>query len=83
MQLKTNVRNVLIIAVLAGIVYAFGATGDFALSTLVTAIVLAFFAGFAWVASRLYREHRTEIYGLGTRSAERSSTSPWASVRWR
>ena len=67
MQLKTNVRNVLVIAVLAAIVYAFGSTGDFALSTLVTAITLAFFAGFAWVASRLYREHRIELYSLGTR----------------
>ena len=55
------------IVVLAAIVYAFGSTGDFALNTLVTAIVLAFFAGFAWVAARLYREHRTDLYGLGTR----------------
>ena len=47
--------------------YAFGSTGDFALNSLVTAIVLAFFAGFAWVASRLYREHRMELYSLGTR----------------
>jgi hypothetical protein len=66
-KLKTDVRNFLVIALLAAVVYAFGATGDFALSTLVTAIVLAFFAGFAWVASRLYREHRTDLYALGTR----------------
>jgi hypothetical protein len=66
-KLKANVRNVLVIVVLAAIVYAFGSTGDFALNTLVTAIVLAFFAGLAWVASRLYREHRLELYGLGTR----------------
>ena len=67
MKLKTNVRNVLVIVVLAAIVYAFGSTGDFALNTLVTAIALAFFAGFAWVGSRLYREHRMELHGLGTR----------------
>ena len=67
MKLKTNVRNVLVIALLAAIVYAFGSTGDFALSALITAITLAFFAGFAWVASRLYQEHRMELYGLGTR----------------
>ena len=67
MTLKTNVRNVLVIFLLAALVYAFGSTGDFALSTLVTAIVLAFFAALAWVASRLYREHRVELYGLGTR----------------
>lgn len=67
MQVKSNVRNVLVIVVLAAIVYAFGSTGDFALNTLVTAIVLAFFAGLAWVASRLYREHRVELDSLGTR----------------
>lgn len=67
MKLKTNARNFLIVALLAAIVYAFGSTGDFALSTLVTAITLAFFAGFAWVASRLYREHRVGLYSLGTR----------------
>ncbi len=66
--MNQNVRNALVIVVLAAIVYAFGSTGDFALNTLVTAIVLAFFAGFAWVAARLYREHRTDLYALGTRS---------------
>ena len=67
MQLKTNVRNVLVIAALAGVIYGLGNTGDFALSTLVTAITLAFLAAMAWIASRLYREHRIDIYGLGTR----------------
>jgi len=67
MTVKTNVRNVLVIALLAGVVYAFGTTGDVALNTLVTAITLAFFAGFAWVASRMYREHRVDLYGLGNR----------------
>ena len=67
MTVKTNVRNVLVIALMAAVVYAFGTTGDVALNTLVTAITLAFFAGFAWIASRMYREHRVELYGLGNR----------------
>ena len=67
MQLKTNVRNVVLIALMAAVIYALGSTGDFALSFLVTVISLAFLASLAWIASRLYREHRMEIYGLGTR----------------
>jgi hypothetical protein len=67
LQLKTNVRNALVVAAIAGVVYALGNTGDFALSTLVTAISLAFLAALAWIASRLYREHRIDIYSLGSR----------------
>ncbi|MGH3025518.1 MAG: hypothetical protein ACRDLR_03645 [Gaiellaceae bacterium] len=67
MQLTTNVRNVAIIFLIAAVIYALGNTGDFALGFLVTVISLAFLAALAWIASRLYREHRSEIYGLGTR----------------
>lgn len=67
MKLKTNVRNVAVIVVLAAIVYALGNTGDFALSFLVQLISLAFLASIVWIGSRLYREHRTDLYGLGTR----------------
>ncbi|MCL2417817.1 MAG: hypothetical protein FWD04_00875 [Conexibacteraceae bacterium] len=67
MQLKTNVRNVAVIAALAAIVYALHNTGDFALSFLVQMISLAFLAALAWIASRLYREHRTDLDSLGTR----------------
>lgn len=67
MQLRTNVRNALIIAAIAGAIYGLGATGDFALGTLGTAIGLAFLAALAWIASRLYREHRLDIQSLGTR----------------
>ena len=67
MQLNTNVRNFALIALMAAIIYALGNTGDFALSFLVTLISLAFLAALAWIASRLYQEHRLEIYGLGTR----------------
>lgn len=67
MKINTNVRNAAIVVLLAAVVYAFGTTGDFALSTLVTAIVLAFFGAMAWIAAQLYREHRTELYSLGER----------------
>ena len=67
MKLNPNLRNAAIILLLAEVVYAFGTTGDFALSTLVTAIVLAFFGAMAWIAAQLYREHRTDLYSLGER----------------
>ena len=68
MKVTTNVRNLAVILLLAAVVYALGHTGDFALGFLETLIGLAFMAALAWIASRLYREHRTEIYGLGTRN---------------
>lgn len=67
MELKTNARNVAVIALIAAVIYALGNTGDFALGFLVTLISLAFLAALAWIASRLYREHRVDIYALGTR----------------
>jgi hypothetical protein len=66
-HLNANVRNVALIFLIAAVVYALGNTGDFALGFLETLISLAFMAALAWIASRLYREHRMEIYGLGTR----------------
>ncbi|MDE3129705.1 MAG: hypothetical protein KGL16_01000 [Acidobacteriota bacterium] len=67
MQLTTNVRNFAVIALIAAVIYALGSTGDFALSFLVTVISLAFLAALAWIAARLYREHRIDIDGLGLR----------------
>jgi hypothetical protein len=66
-ELKTNVRNIAVILVIAAIIYALGNTGDFALGFLVTLVSLAFMAALAWICSRLYREHRVELYSLGTR----------------
>ena len=66
MQLNTNVRNIAVILLIAGVIYALGSTGDFALTFLVTFISLAFMAAIAWIASRLYQEHRVELYSLGT-----------------
>lgn len=67
MQLKTNVRNVGVILLIAAVIYALGHTGAFALGFLTTLIGLAFLAALAWIAARLYREHRVDIDGLGTR----------------
>ena len=67
MQINRNARNVAIILLIAGVIYALGNTGDFALTFLVTLISLAFMASIAWIASRLYQEHRVEIYSLGTK----------------
>jgi len=67
LKLQTNVRNVLIIGALATVIYALGHTGDFALGFLTQLISLAFLAAFAWIASRQYLEHRTDLYSLGTR----------------
>jgi hypothetical protein len=66
-KLNTNVRNVAVIFLIAAVIYALGHTGDFALGFLETLISLAFLAALAWIASRLYREHRMEIDALGTR----------------
>jgi type IV secretory pathway TrbD component len=66
-KVTTNVRNVAVILLIAGVIYALGHTGDFALGFLETLIGMAFMTAIAWMASRVYREHRTEIYGLGTR----------------
>jgi tetrahydromethanopterin S-methyltransferase subunit C len=66
-KLNTDVRNIAVILLIAAVIYALGNTGDFALGFLVTFIALAFMASVAWIATRLYREHRVDIYGLGTR----------------
>jgi drug/metabolite transporter (DMT)-like permease len=61
-----NVRNVIIILALAAIVAVVpgGGTGS---SVVLQAVWLAFLAAFVWVAMILYREHRSELYGLGDR----------------
>lgn len=66
MKLNENVRNIAIIVVLAAAVDGIKQGAD-AANTVDQAISLAFLAAFAWIASRLYREHRTTLYSLGTR----------------
>jgi predicted Co/Zn/Cd cation transporter (cation efflux family) len=66
-KINKNIRNVAIVLVLAVIV-DFVRGGHEAANTVIQAISLAFLALIAWIASRLYREHRTEIYALGTKN---------------
>ncbi len=62
-----NVRNVLIILALAAFVMLAPGGGN-ASSAILEALVIAMLASLAWLAVRLYREHRTDIYGLGDRN---------------
>jgi hypothetical protein len=61
-----NVRNVIIILALAAIV-AIVPGGGAASSVVLQTVSLAFLAALAWVATIVYREHRSELYGLGDR----------------
>jgi hypothetical protein len=65
-KLNTNVRNVAIIFLIAAAIVAIPGGGS-ATGFIVRAISLAFLAAIAWIASRLYREHRTSLYSLGDR----------------
>ncbi len=65
-EINRNYRNLAIILVIAALVDVVPGGGD-ASSTVLEFVYLAFFGAFVWVASRLYREHRTSLYGLGSR----------------
>ena len=64
MTISRSLRNLLIIVALAAAV-DFVPGGGNASSTLLEFIYLTFFAAFVWAASRLYREHRSSLHGLG------------------
>ncbi len=66
MKINDNVRNLLIILVIAALVVAIPGGGT-AASVATQAVSLGFLFAIAWIASRLYREHRTTIYSLGDR----------------
>jgi hypothetical protein len=66
MRLNNNVRNVLIILVIAGLVLVLPGGGTAARVAL-QAVSLAFLASVAWIAARMYREHRMTLYALGDR----------------
>ena len=57
-------RNVAIIAAIAAVV-AFLPGGGRGASVVIAAISLAFLGSMAWVATIMYRQHRTSLYGLG------------------
>ncbi|HET9073005.1 MAG TPA: hypothetical protein VFN48_00365 [Solirubrobacteraceae bacterium] len=65
-QINRTFRNVAIILVIAALVDVVPGGGA-ASSTALEFIYLGFLGAFAWIASRLYREHRSMIYGLGQR----------------
>jgi hypothetical protein len=64
MTVNRNVRNVAIVLALAAVV-AFAPGGGRGASVIVGAISLGFLAAVAWVASVLYRQHRSALYALG------------------
>lgn len=59
-----NARNIAIVCILAALVVAIPGGGTGA-SIAIQAVSLAFLASLGWFASIMYRQHRTEIYGLG------------------
>ena len=63
---RETARNIAIVLLLAALVDVVPGGGAGA-QTLIQLISLAFLGAIAWVASRLYREHRMSLYGLGDR----------------
>ncbi len=66
MSARANIRNVVIVLFLAAVVDLVP-QGSSAAQFLIQLISLAFIGAIAWVASRLYREHRLSLYSLGDR----------------
>ncbi len=66
MKLNENVRNLLIILVIAALVVVIPGGGT-AANVALQAVSLGFLFAVAWIASRLYREHRITLYSLGDR----------------
>ncbi len=66
LKISPNIRNVAILLVIAALVDVVPGGGN-ASGTALEFVYLAFFGAFVWVASRLYRDHRTAIYSLGNR----------------
>jgi hypothetical protein len=62
--MSQTVRNIAIVLVIAALVVLIPGGGTGA-SIAIQAVSLAFLASLAWIASRLYREHRVAIYSLG------------------
>ena len=62
--MSKNVRNVLIVLAIAALVVLVPGGGTGA-SVAIQAISLAFLAAIGWVASLMYRQHRTALYSLG------------------
>lgn len=65
--MTTNARNVLVILALGALVMLAPGGGN-ASAGILQALVIVMFASLAWLAVRLYRERRTELYSLGDRN---------------
>jgi hypothetical protein len=65
-KLNENLRNLLVILVIAGLVVVIPGGGT-AAAVATQAVSLCFLAAVAFVASRLYREHRLTLYSLDDR----------------
>jgi hypothetical protein len=63
-SVNKNVRNVVIVLVLAALVVALPGGGEGA-RVAIQAISLAFLGALAWVAGIMYRQHRLALYSLG------------------
>ncbi|MBO0769026.1 MAG: hypothetical protein J2O48_10125 [Solirubrobacterales bacterium] len=63
-EINRHVRNIVILLVIAGLVDVVPAGGA-ASNTALQFLYIAFLGAFAWICTRLYREHRSWIYGLG------------------
>ncbi len=59
-----NVRNIAIVCALAALVVLIPGGGTGA-SIAIQAVSLAFLATLGWFASIMYRQYRSELYGLG------------------
>lgn len=66
MMISKHVRNIAIVLALAAVIDVVPGGGP-AAGFVIQLISLIFLAAIVWVASRLYREHRTSIYSLGDR----------------
>lgn len=64
MTINRNVRNVAIVFALAAVV-DFLPGGGTGAGIVIQAISLAFLAAVGWVASIMYRQHRTALYSMG------------------
>jgi hypothetical protein len=63
-RLNPNLRNAVIVLAIAALV-AIVPGGGTAARVAIQAVALLFLAAMAWIATRLYREHRVALYGLG------------------
>jgi hypothetical protein len=64
LDINPNLRNILIVLVIALLVVAIPGGGTGA-NVAISAVSLAFLGGFAYIGTRLYRERRVTIYSLG------------------